>query len=98
MFVAVLICLVVAGIEGVDPCGEVGRFGLAVLIDVCEAVEFAAHDERPVLTTSGDEEVDELVAVDIANADSTRLLQALGEECIAALPEQEKTLLKNVLS
>ncbi|WP_428138516.1 CBASS cGAMP-activated phospholipase [Delftia acidovorans] len=37
------------------------------------------------------------LGLDIANADSTRLLQALGDECIAALTEQEKTLLRNVL-
>jgi hypothetical protein len=37
------------------------------------------------------------LGLDIANADSTRLLQALGDECIAALTDHEKTLLKNVL-
>lgn len=38
------------------------------------------------------------LGLDVANADSTRMLQSLGDECIAALTEQEKALLKNILS
>jgi patatin-like phospholipase/acyl hydrolase len=38
------------------------------------------------------------LGLDVANADSTRLLQSLGDECIAALTDQDKTLLRNILS
>ena len=38
------------------------------------------------------------LGLDVANAGSTKLLQTLGDECIAALADHEKTLLKNVLS
>lgn len=38
------------------------------------------------------------LGLDVANTSSTKLLQALGDECIAALADHEKTLLKNVLS
>lgn len=38
------------------------------------------------------------LALDVANDDSTKLLQTLGDECLAALEEPEKTLLKSILS
>lgn len=38
------------------------------------------------------------LALDVANAGSTAILQALGDECIAALTDDDKALLRNVLS
>lgn len=38
------------------------------------------------------------VGLDLANAGSSALLQALGDECINALSAQERTLLKSILS
>jgi patatin-like phospholipase/acyl hydrolase len=38
------------------------------------------------------------LGLDVANAGSTKLLQTLGDECIATLTDQEKALLRNILS
>lgn len=96
--------------QGQDPVGMPLR-GLTLVKPLLDVV-MAAQEVQAVTTASRELGMSNYIrlnftqpaaqqkrlGLDVANAGSTKLLQTLGDECIAALTDQEKTLLRNVLS
>src|SRR5690606_12402575 len=67
-FIPVLVRPVTTGVEGRDPGREVGRARDAVEVHIRQARELAPHDVACVAAPGRDEEVDQPVAADIADA------------------------------